>query len=468
MEILRTPPGHQDDEAPPPPRNPFIRFVFAVLFLVIGMVVFFIGGLVVRNPELPNYLLDRIVRSFRGNTAGRGSFGTTVANVTPPSSPKTAEEYLSLLNYDVNILSPDQRRIVAILTQAVPSVVVGSPPTETVSEEILPEIGSLKPGEDVSKIRTAVQQCRDLVAADVRHGQDGAVQLAGKLTATGIAPGMAKEIAEAFARRPLTYGTLYWPDEFNKACDDVTILVDILAKNPASWKRDGNGNLSFANQDLADQYNAATGDVYRALKAATYGSAAPPPPKTVDQYLNLTNYDETTLPPDEKAVAAVLKKTVAELYHTGHAGWSARLAQLYNEQIMPGFTALQPGKDDTKVRSALAESREKANATIKFYQDLPQDLAAKLIAAGLPASLAHQIAEAFAKRADAGRNISWATDVNLSCNSMTRMLDLLSKNPSKWKRASNGNVLFTTQALIDQFNAATRDLNAAVKALNSD
>jgi hypothetical protein len=53
MEILRPPPGHQDDEAPPPPRNRFTRLAFAILFLVIGMVVFFIGGLVVRNPELP-------------------------------------------------------------------------------------------------------------------------------------------------------------------------------------------------------------------------------------------------------------------------------------------------------------------------------------------------------------------------------------------------------------------------------
>ena len=51
MGILRTPPGHQDDEAPPPPRNPLIRIVFAVLFLVIGMVVFFIGGLVVHLEE---------------------------------------------------------------------------------------------------------------------------------------------------------------------------------------------------------------------------------------------------------------------------------------------------------------------------------------------------------------------------------------------------------------------------------
>lgn len=135
---------------------------------------------------------------------------------------------------------------------------------------------------------------------------------------------------------------------------------------------------------------------------------------------------------------------------------------------MPGLRGLQPGGDDTKVRSALAESREKANATIKFYQNLPEDLSAQLIAAGVPASIAHQTAEAFAQLADARRNISWAADVNLTCNSVTRLLDLLSKNSSKWKRASNGDVLFTTQALADQYNAVNRDLDSALKALNGD
>lgn len=472
--MLRPPPGHQDDEAPPPPRNRFIHFWFAVLFLVIGMVVFFIGGLVVRNPELPNYLLDQIVRHFQGasgskvNTNAIRSGVDSKTNQTPPPVPTTAEEYLNLMNYDENVLSSDERAIVSILNQAVPSVLVGGPPTGRISQEILPQIQSLKPGDDASSIRTAIQQCRDQVSGEVRHCQDAAVQLEGKLTAADVAPAMAKEIAEAFARRPLTYGTLYWPDEFSKACDEVTALVDLLSNNPANWKRDANGNPSFSSQELSNQYNAATGDLYRALRGAAYGSVALRPPRTVNEYLNLTNYDETTLPADEKAVAAVLNKTVAQLYKTGHARWSTPVAQLYNEQIIPGFKGLQPGGDDTKVRSALAESREKANATINFYQDLPEDLAAKLIAAGVSGSIAHQTAEAFAQRADAGRNISWAANVNLACNSVTRLLDLLSKNSSKWKRASNGNVLFATQALADQFNVASRDLNAAVKALNGN
>jgi hypothetical protein len=111
MEILRPPPGHQDDEAPPPPTNPFIRIVFAVLFLVIGMVVFFIGGLVVRNPELPNYLLDRVVRGFRGTTAGGTNvtgkgYVSSAENLKPPPTPTTPEQYLNLMSYDENTLPP--------------------------------------------------------------------------------------------------------------------------------------------------------------------------------------------------------------------------------------------------------------------------------------------------------------------------------------------------------------------------
>ena len=221
MDILRPPPGHQDDEAPPPRRNPFIRLVFAVLFLVIGMVVFFIGGLVVRNPELPNYVLDQIVRHFRGS-ANAGIRVNPVAKITPPPSPTTAEEYIDLLNYDENDLSPSERAIASILIQMVRYVLVGGPPTERFKQDIFPVLNNLKPGDDVSGMQTAVQECRDLVSKYVRHCQDGAVLVEAKLTGADLAPSMAHDVAVAFARRPLTNGTLYWPDEFNKACDDAT------------------------------------------------------------------------------------------------------------------------------------------------------------------------------------------------------------------------------------------------------
>ena len=275
MDILRPPPGQQDDEAPPPPRNRFLRFVFAVLFLVIGMVIFFVGGLVVRNPELPNYLLDQIVRRFQGETRG---------------SATTGKAYVS-------------------------------------SAE------NLKP---------------------------------------------------------------------------------------------------------------------------------PPPPTTAEQYLNLMSYDENSLPPDERAVASVLNQTTNGLVGIR----SPRLAQLFNDQILAGLKNLQPGGDATGIRSAVAECHETANAAIKFYQELPEQLAAKLMAAGVTGSLAHQTAEIFAERAQAKQTISYAANVNLVCKNVTTMVDLLSKSSTKWKRNSNGGVQFTSKAPFEQYNAAAIEMSSAVKALN--
>ena len=123
MEILRPPLGHRDEEAPPPPRNRFIRFVFAVLFLVIGAAVFFAGGVVVRNPELPNYLLDRIVRGFHGAASGRTATGKGVVssaeNLKPPPPPTTPEQYLNLMSYDENSLPSDERAVASVLNQTV-------------------------------------------------------------------------------------------------------------------------------------------------------------------------------------------------------------------------------------------------------------------------------------------------------------------------------------------------------------
>ena len=162
----------------------------------------------------------------------------------------------------------------------------------------------------------------------------------------------------------------------------------------------------------------------------------------------------------------MLNQTTAQLRETGISRWSSHLGDLFNNQIATGLNALKPADDDTKVRNAIAECHEKANATIKFYRDLPEQLAAKLIAAGIPAALAHQTAESFAQRAGAQQNLAWATNANLACNSVTKLVDLLIKNPSKWKRDSEGQVRSTNQGFIDQLEAANRELHSAVKAIN--
>jgi len=62
--------------------------------------------------------------------------------------------------------------------------------------------------------------------------------------------------------------------------------------------------------------------------------------------------------------------------------------------------------------------------------------------------------------------VPWPTEVNKACASITTLLDVLSENSSQWTRQSDGHLLFTSQQLLDQYNAATTDLNAAIKAIN--
>ena len=74
-----------------------IRFFVFALFLVGEMAISFIGGLIIRNPWLPNYLVDRI--------SGRAPQVATEKVKLPPH-PSTATEYLNLMNYDEKTLPP--------------------------------------------------------------------------------------------------------------------------------------------------------------------------------------------------------------------------------------------------------------------------------------------------------------------------------------------------------------------------
>jgi hypothetical protein len=202
MEILRPPPGHRDDEAPPPPRNPLIRFVFAILFLVIGMVVFFIGGVVVRNPEVPNYLLDRIVRGFHGAATGSTSADhkghvSSAENLKPPPSPTTPEQYLNLMSYNENALPSDERAAASVLNQTVVHLEAArfdrsSPElVHLFNEQIIPEVAKLQPGADVTQIRAAILQCQSKASSTIKFYKGLPDDLAEKLAAAGVPSSLA-------------------------------------------------------------------------------------------------------------------------------------------------------------------------------------------------------------------------------------------------------------------------------------
>jgi hypothetical protein len=243
-------------------RSTSFRFLVIGLILVGEMTVSFTGGLIVGNPWLPNYLVDRI--------NGRSQEVAT-AKVKPPPQPSTAAEYLNLMNYDEKTLPPAERSVAAILNDAVAHLDIRNPPFQVFSEKVLPKLETVQPGEDLTKIRAAVQECQDVADSAVRYYQDVSGQLTAKLTAAGVPASTANQTAQLFAQWAQEVGKVPWPTEVNKACASITTLLDVLSENSSQWTRQSDGRLLFTSQQLLDQYNAATADLNAAIKAINGG-----------------------------------------------------------------------------------------------------------------------------------------------------------------------------------------------------
>ena len=241
-------------------RKTSFRFLVIGLILIGEMTVSFTGGLIVGNPWLPNYLVDRI--NGRSQEVATG-------NVKPPP-PSTAVEYLNLMNYDEKTLTPPERSVAAILNDAVAHLDV-RPPFQVFSEKVLPKIETVQPGEDLTTIRAAVQQCQDVADSAVRYYQDLSAQLTAKLTAAGVPASTAHQTAQTFAQWAQEAGKVPWPTEVNKACASITTLLDVLSENSSQWTRQSDGHLLFTSQQLLDQYNAAATDLNAAIKAINGG-----------------------------------------------------------------------------------------------------------------------------------------------------------------------------------------------------
>jgi hypothetical protein len=243
-------------------RGRSLRFFVLAVILTGEITVSFTGGLIVRNPWLPNYLVDRV--------SGRSGEVAT-QNVKPPPPPSTAIEYLNLMNYDEKALTPAERTVASILDNAVAHLDMRKPPFQIFSQQILPKIETVQPGEDLSKVRAAVQQCQDVANSAVYYYQDLSEQLTGKLKAAGVPAATAHETAATFAKWAQVVGNVPWPTEVNKACASITTLLDVLSENSNQWTRKSDGHLLFTSQQLLDQYNTATTDLNAAIKAINGG-----------------------------------------------------------------------------------------------------------------------------------------------------------------------------------------------------
>jgi hypothetical protein len=243
-------------------RSRSLHFLIVPLILIGEMAVSFTGGLIVGNPWLPNYLVDRLEGHSRTVATG---------NIKPPPAPNTAIEYLNLMNYDEKALTPAERAVATILNDAVAHLEIRKPPFQIFREQILPRIETVQPAQDLTQIRAAIQKCQDCADSALQYYNDLSAQLTDKLKAAGVPAAIAHETAQTFSQWAQEVGKVPWPTEVNKACGSITTLLDVLSANSSQWTRQSDGHLLFTSQPLLDRYNAATTDLNAAINAINGG-----------------------------------------------------------------------------------------------------------------------------------------------------------------------------------------------------
>ena len=202
-------------------------------------------------------------------------------------------------------------------------------------------------------------------------------------------------------------------------------------------------------------------DSGRSSHSSTGTKPTPPAaPRTVEDYVDLINYEYALLRPDQRPIATVLHEEVASLNVSGQP------LMALNNVILSGLQKLQPGDDATPIRTAVQRCRSYANEIFQRYQNILNDVTAKLISVNLSPTIASAVAKAFAERIQTTEAVARAAALNDVCSRIGSLLDLLSNNPTKWKRDSDGNLLSVDRAFTDQFNTGTNALNTAIRKLN--
>src|SRR5258707_15714383 len=110
------------------------------------------------------------------------------------------------------------------------------PPFQLFREQILPQIEAVQPGEDLTKIRTAGQQCQDFPNSAIHYYSDISEQLTAKLKTAGVPASTAREAAATFAKWAQDAGNVAWRTEVNKTCTSITTFLAAPSENASEWK----------------------------------------------------------------------------------------------------------------------------------------------------------------------------------------------------------------------------------------
>ena len=241
------------EEHPEEPGDRHKVFWVYVLILGGGVVIFFLGGLWVRNPDLPSYLNSEI-SSWLSNRNRPASGG-----LRPPPTPNTAEDYLALTHYDLRTLSPVQRAVALALVNLSGETADARDRLSHLAQTVLKDLPSLKSADALAAYQKIKPEATRLLdAADLQKNlfENLESNLANQLQNGGLNSETAKEVAERFYQDTPGRKAVDEAGKQQKLATELIAIANLLAETTGKWQVSSDGTIRSLDKKLDEEYRA--------------------------------------------------------------------------------------------------------------------------------------------------------------------------------------------------------------------
>jgi hypothetical protein len=235
---------------PEPPDDRHRVFWIYVLILGAGVVFFFLGGLLLRNPNLPSYLYSQVT-SWLQNQKNRSP------GSRPPPSLTTAEDYLKLTNYDVRALPLDQKSIALALADAIGNVAAVQDRLTALEQNVRNDLTTLKSANALAayaKIKAEAAKLLD--AANQQKVLFGSLEtkLTEQFKRSGLREDLARQVAALFYQRTPGQKAVDEATKSEKLASELLAIANLLAETPNRWSVSSEGAISSQDKKLEEEY----------------------------------------------------------------------------------------------------------------------------------------------------------------------------------------------------------------------
>ena len=239
----------------PQPEEPGDRHkVFWIYVLVLGggAALFFLGGLLLRNPNLPSYLYSQIDSWLKNRN--------NPSSLAPPlASPRSAEDYLALTHRDIRALPPDLRVIALALSDAIGNASALQDRLIALEQSVRNDLPSLKSASAISTYAKMKPQAAKLLTAASEQKlffENLQSTLAEQLQKNGVREELAKQVASLVNQETTGQKAVDQATKSDQLATEILAIANLLQETPSKWSVSSDGAIHSSDKKLEEEYES--------------------------------------------------------------------------------------------------------------------------------------------------------------------------------------------------------------------